>query len=213
MITIHHLGVSQSERIIWLFEELDLPYTLVRYDRDPETRLAPAAYKALHPMGTAPVVTDDALLLSESAAIIEYVIAKYAGGRLALTPQDPNFAAYLYWFHFANGSMLPAQLVDLTYLLCGSPPQDGTMRGFRARSTLAWQQVEKRLGEAPYFAGEQFSAADIMMMFSLSTVRLFVPVDLAPFPNIRSYLQRIGERPAYRRAMAKGDPDMPLQLS
>jgi len=156
LITIHHLGVSQSERIIWLFEELDLPYTLVRYDRDPETRLAPAAYKALHPMGTAPVVTDDALLLSESAAIIEYVIAKYAGGRLALTPQDPNFAAYLYWFHFANGSMLPAQLVDLTYLLCGSPPQDcgdsgraAPWHGSRWRSGSAKRPTSQGSSSAP----------------------------------------------------------------
>ena len=107
MLTVHHLGVSQSDRIVWLCEELGIPYELVRYERDPATKLAPPEYRALHPIGTAPVITDGDLTLGESGAIIEYVIRKYGNGRLALGPESPHFADYLYWFHFANGSMMP----------------------------------------------------------------------------------------------------------
>jgi glutathione S-transferase len=104
MLTVHHLGKSQSERIVWLCEELGIPYELRRYDRDPVTILAPAEYRALHPIGAAPVITDGDLVLAESAAITEYIIVKHGNGRLALGPSHPGFAAYLYWFHFANGT-------------------------------------------------------------------------------------------------------------
>src|SRR3954454_2488027 len=105
MLTIHHLRKSQSERIIWLCEELGLPYELKCYDRDPVTMLASPAYKALHPAGTAPVITDGDLVLGESGAIMDYIIAKHGGGRLALGTNHPDFAEYLYWFQFANGGM------------------------------------------------------------------------------------------------------------
>src|SRR6202789_4607210 len=98
MLTVHHLGVSQSERIVWLCEELEIPYELKRYDRDPVTRLAPPEYKALHPLGTAPIITDGDVVLPESGAIIEYIIGKYGKGRLAGAPTPPNFAAALFWF-------------------------------------------------------------------------------------------------------------------
>lgn len=109
MLTVHHLGISQSERIVWLCEELSIPYQLVRYDRDPVTRLAPAEYKALHPFETAPVITDGTVVLSESGAIIEYIVARYGKGRLTVRPDAPNYADYLFWLHFANGSMMPVQ--------------------------------------------------------------------------------------------------------
>ncbi|MGI4861548.1 MAG: glutathione S-transferase, partial [Janthinobacterium lividum] len=108
MLTIHHLGISQSERIIWLCEELELPYELKRYARDPVTILAPPELKALHPLGTAPIITDGPLVLAESGAIIEYILAKHGDGRLAPAPGAPEFADYLYWFHFANGTLQPA---------------------------------------------------------------------------------------------------------
>ena len=113
MLTVHHLGISQSERIVWLCEELGILYELKRYDRDATTRLAPAEYKALHPMGTAPIVTDGSVVLAESGAIMEYIIGKYGQGRLAVGPDKPNFADYLFWFHFANGSMMPSQMAGL----------------------------------------------------------------------------------------------------
>src|ERR1700712_274497 len=112
MLTVHHLGISQSERIPWLCEELGLPYELVRHDRDP-TRMAPPALKALHPLGLAPILVDDDLVLGESPGIIEYISRRYAGGRLIRGPDHADFAAYLYWFHFANGTLQPRITMDL----------------------------------------------------------------------------------------------------
>jgi glutathione S-transferase len=208
MITVHHLGVSQSERIVWLFEELEIPYQLKRYERDQASGLAPASYKALHPMGIAPVITDGALVLAESGANIEYVIAKYGNGRLAVASDKPNFADYLFWFHFANGTMMPSQMTVFVASLAGAPSDNVVLESLKARADLAFALVEKRLGEAPYLAGTEFTAADIIMGFSLMTMRAFAPRDLGPYPNIRNYLKRIGERPAYQRAMAAGDPGM-----
>ncbi len=208
MLIVHHLGVSQSERIVWLCEELGISYELKCYERDPITRLAPAEYKRLHPFGTAPVITDGDLVLGESGAIMEYIISKYAAGRLAIKPDSPEFADYLYWFHFANGSMMPAGMVDLVITILGVPGDSDIVRALRARGDRAYEMVEKRLGQADYFAGKTFSAADIIMLFPLTTMRAFVPRDLSGYPHIRAYLKRIGERPAYQRAMKKGDPNM-----
>jgi glutathione S-transferase len=207
MLTVHHLGVSQSDRIVWLCEELEIPYDFVKYDRDPVTRLAPVAYKALHPCETAPVITDGDLILGESAAIVEYIIAKYGQGRLALTADHPDFAAYLYWFHFANGSFMPAGMTALVLGILGLSDQE-TVKPLKARGDRAYAMVEARLGEAPYFAGETFTAADIMMLFPLTTMRVFAPRDLSSSPNTLAYLARIGERPAFQRAAAKGDPGL-----
>jgi glutathione S-transferase len=209
MLTVHHLGASQSERIPWLCEELEIPYRLIRYERDPVR--APDAYKALHPFGTAPVITDGDLVLGESCAIIDYIMAKYGDGRLAVGQDEANFPEYLYWYHFANGSLMPAAMVDFFLTMIGTV-SDETAAALRFRLDLAYAMAERRLGEVPYFAGNAFTAADIIMLFPFSTMRLFAPRDLAPYPNIRAYLQRIGARPAYQRAMHKADPDLPLQL-
>lgn len=204
MIKVHHLGISQSERIVWLCEELDLPYELIRYDRDPDTRLAPAAYKALHPSGMAPVIEDDGLVLAESGAIVDYVIARHGGGRLSVPAEAPHFPDYLYWFHFANGSLVASGMSLLIADRLGATAAQRALVG--RRSDTAHAMLEERLGVAPHLAGEAFTAADIMLVFGLTTMRAFVPRDLTPFPNIRAYLRRIGARPAYARAMAKGDP-------
>ena len=205
MLTVHHLGLSQSERIVWLCEELELPYRLVRYERDPVTRLAPPEYKALHPFGTAPVITDGDFVLAESGAIIEYILAKQGRGRLVVTPDRPEFSEYLFWLHFANGSMLPSMMVDIILRMAGASNED-TLRALRARSDRAFDLADKTLGERSYFAGSSLTAADIIMLFPLTTMRHFVPRDLSPYPSIRSYLRRIGDRPAYQRAMKKADP-------
>ena len=211
MLTVHHLGVSQSERIIWLCEELGIDYRLVRYDRDPVTRLAPAEYKALHPLATAPVITDGDVVLAESGAIIDYILAKYGKGRLTVAADAPNFADYLFWLHFANGSLVPSAMLEMVGAMLGAA---GDAKSFvAARANNAFAMAEARLGEVPYFAGEAFTAADIMLVFSFTTMRAFIPRDLGAYPNIAAYLQRIGERPAYRAAMAKGDPDMAPMLA
>jgi glutathione S-transferase len=208
MLTVHHLGKSQSERIVWLCEELGIAYELKRYQRDAATFLAPPDYKALHPIGAAPVIADGDLVLAESGAIVEYIIAKYGAGRLARGPGDPDYAAYLYWFHFANGSFQPAMLRGMILARAKLAEEHPMAVAAKARLGLAFGMIEWRLGAAPHFAGPAFTAADIMMVFSLTTMRLFLPFDLAPYPNTRAYLARIGARPAYQRAMAKGDPGM-----
>jgi len=207
MLTVHHLGISQSERVVWLCEELELPYRLVRYDRDPVTRLAPPQYKALHPFGTAPVITDDDLVMGESGAIVEYLLARHGGGRLVIGVDQPGFADYVYWFHFANASMMPAMMVDIVASMAGAS-DTAVLKSLRARADRGFQLIETTLGRRDYLAGGSFTAADLMMLFPLTTMRFFVPRDLGPYPNIRAYLQRVGSRPAYRRAMAKGDPDL-----
>lgn len=213
MITVHHLGVSQSERIVWLMEELGLPYELRRYDRDPQTRLAPAAYKALHPMGTAPVITDGDLTLGESGAIMEYILARYGDGRLVPAVASPDYPHYLFWMHAANASIVASEMSGMIAAFLGASEDHPVMAMVGDRRNRGYTLIEARLGEAPYFAGEAFTAADIMMVFALTTMRAFAPRDLKPYPHIRAYLQRIGGRPAYRRAMAKGDPAMEPMLA
>ena len=213
MLTIHHLGHSQSERIVWLCEELGLPYELRHYTREPVSLLSPPELKALHLLGSAPLIQDGELLLAESAAIVEYLIVKHGGGRLKPGPAHPDFASFLYWFHFANGNLQPAMVRMIFLRRVNLPADHPVLVALQGRLDRVFALVEARLGEAAWFAGSEFSAADIMSVVSLTTMRLFQPVDLAPYPNIRGYLQRIGERPAYRRAMAKGDPDLAPMLS
>ena len=213
MLTVHHLGKSQSERIVWLCEELAIPYELKCYVRDPVTMLAPPEFKALHPAQAAPVITDGDLVLAESGAIIEYIIAKHGAGRLALTANHPDFAHYLYWFHFANGGIQPSMGRNLILRRLDVPKDNPVMLAMQARLDRAFDMVEARLGVAPYFAGNDFTAADIIMVFSLTTMRYFMPRDITPYPHLLAYLQRIAQREAYRRAMRKGDPGMALLLS
>jgi glutathione S-transferase len=213
MLTVHHLGKSQSERIVWLCEELGIPYELKRYNRDPVTILAPAEYRTLHPIGAAPVITDGDLVLAESGAIIEYIIAKHGDGRLALGPNHPGFATYLYWFHFSNGTLQPVLGRKSLLRRAGTPDDHPAALFVTERVGRALGLAETRLGEAEYLAGRELTAADIMAVFTLTTMRYFAPVDLAPYPNTRAYLQRIAARDAYRRAMEKGDPGMPLLLT
>ena len=213
MIKIHHLGHSQSERIIWLCEELGLDYELIHYVRDSVTRLSPPALKALHPLGAAPLLEDGDLLLAESAAIVEYVITKHGNGRLKPGPAHPNYVDFLYWFHFSNGNLQPVMLRSLTVRSAKLPADHPMQASVKDRLDKVFNFIDVRLGKVPYLAGQELTAADIMSVFSLTTMRLFQPVDLASYPHIRAYLQRIGERPAYRRAMNKGDPDLTPVLS
>jgi glutathione S-transferase len=208
MLTVHHLGVSQSDRIVWLCEELEIPYELKLYARDPVSRLAPAEYKTLHPAGTAPVITDGDLVLGESGAIIEYIIATYGKGRFVLTPDNPDYVEYLRWFHFANGSMMPSWMIEMVVNMLGVADSPITT-SLRSRLATAFDMTEARLSTVDYFAGSTFTAADIIMLFPLTTMRMFAPRDMAPYPNILAYLRRIAARPAYQRAIKKADPDLP----
>ncbi len=211
MIVIHHLGVSQSDRIVWLCEELGVPYQLERYERDATTRMAPSAYRALTPFGTAPVITDGEVVLGESAAIVEYIITLYGKGQLTVSPGAPGYADYLFWFHFANGSLMPSAMVDMIAQIIGDGNQ--IVGALRERLDRAYTHIEARLGVVPYIAGASFTAADVLTVFPLTTMRVFAPRDISPYPNIRAYLKRIGERPAFQRAMAKADPGFTVPLT
>ena len=209
MLTIHHLRISQSERIVWLCEELGLEYDLKLYNRDPETRLAPPELKALHPMQIAPLIDDGDVLLGESGAIVEYIIGKYAPDTdLVPGPDHPDFADHLYWFHFANATFMTNGMMQIAVSFTGADMPAPMMN----RVTNAWAQVERRLGEADYFGGAQLTTADIMMVFQLTTSRAFREQPIDDKPNLQAYLKRIGAREAYRRAMAKAEPGFPPKL-
>ena len=213
MLTIHHLGKSQSERIIWLCEELGVPYELKRYERDPVTMLSPPALKALHPLGAAPVITDGELLLAESGAIMDYIIAMHGGGRLTLGAGHSDFAQYLYWLHFANANLQAIMGRNMILRRLKLPAGEPTLIATKGRLDRALDLVETRLRDVEYLAGTEFTTADIMMGFTLTTMRLFMPLDLGPYVHIKTYLRRIGNRAAYQRAMQKGDPDLVPLLS
>lgn len=212
MLTVHHLGKSQSERIVWLCEELGIPYALKHYTRDAVTMLSPPALRALHPIGAAPVITEGEVLLAESTAIMEYILARHGGGRLAPGPEAANFADYLYWFHFTNGTLQPVMGRLMILGRAGLPPDHKVRLAAEERLSRALGHLERRVAAQPWLAGADFTAADIMIGFTLTTMRYFNPVDYAAYPAIRAYLQRIAARPAYQRAMAKGDPGMPPLL-
>ncbi|MHA6333108.1 glutathione S-transferase family protein [Qipengyuania sp. CAU 1752] len=209
MLTIHHLRISQSERIVWLCEELGLDYDLKLYNRDPETRLAPPELKALHPMEVAPLIEDGDTMLGESGAIVEYIVGKYAPDTdLVPGPDHPDFADHLYWFHFANATFMTNGMMQIAInaVQAEMPPSLGK------RVSNAWAQIEQRLGETDYFGGAQLTTADIMMGFQLTTSRAFNNMSIDHLPNLKAYLQRIGARDAYQRAMAKAEPVFPPKL-
>lgn len=205
MLTVHHLGQSQSERIVWLCEELELDYALKRYERRSDNRLAPDAYKALHPMGIAPVITDGDLVLGESGAICDYICARYGSGKLVPAPDHPDFADHLFWFHWANGTFMATGMMQLVLMLTGAA---GQVPFANDRDRRGWEMVEGRLGEAAFFGGSQLTTADIMMGYALTTGRAMRQKSIEGMPNLQAYLQRIAERPAYQRAMAKAEPGM-----
>lgn len=203
MLTVHHLQVSQSERIIWLCEELQITYELMLYKRDP--LYSPASLKALSPLGTAPVITDGPITLAESGAIVEYIIHKYGDGRLALPATHPNYADYLYWFHFSNANLQAIVSRIMILRAAQVPANHPVMRNTNARLESMLRLLDSRLEQTTWLAADEFTAADIMSVFSLTTMRKFMPFDLFRYPNILRYLKGVGERKAYRDAMAKGD--------
>ncbi|MEP3421908.1 MAG: glutathione S-transferase family protein [Erythrobacter sp.] len=209
MLIIHHLRISQSERIVWLCEELGLDYDLKLYNRDPETRLAPAELKALHPMEIAPLIQDGDTLLGESGAIMDYIVGKYAPDTdLVPGPDHPDFAEHLYWYHFANATLMTNGMMGIAVNAVGAEMPPPLMK----RVTNAWAAIERRLGEADYFGGAQLTTADIMLGFSLTTARAFNDMSIDHMPNLKAYLKRIGARDAYQRAIAAAEPGFPPKL-
>ena len=205
MITIYHLETSRSERIVWLMEELGLEYQLEIFSRE-STGAAPSPLMEFHGLGKAPVIRDGDVVLAESGAIVDYLVHRHGGGRLAPRPDAPEYARYLYWLHFAEGSLMSLMLIAL---VLSRIPEAGTSPvtariSARVKQMLAF--VDSELGGGPWFAGAEFTAADVMMVFPFTTMRHFLDIDMAPYPNILDYLARIESRPAYRKAMAIAGP-------
>ena len=201
MITIHHLNRSQSERIIWLMEELGLPYDLQNYQRDPQTMLAPPALLEIHPLGLAPVIQDGDVILAESGAISEYILESYGKGRLRHAPGSPGYVDYLFWFHYANGTLMPGTMLGFFESALRSL-DNPLLKHFRQRMDMAIDLLDARLEQVDYAAGADLTAADIMLHFPLGTMRRMFDIDLSARANIRAWLARIDKRPAFRRAMA-----------
>ena len=201
MIRVHHLNESRSQRILWLLEELEVPYEIVRYQRNEKTRLAPPELKAVHPLGKSPVIEDGDVKIAESGAIVEYLLAQYGKGRLAPAPGSANWPAHLEWLHYAEGSaMLPLLLKMYTMRLGeAAAPLQPRIEG-EIENNLA--HVAGALGERAFLLGDELTGADIQMSFVCEVARAFGK--LAAHPNLSAYLDRLHGREAWKRAVEKG---------
>jgi glutathione S-transferase len=218
MIVVHHLNNSRSQRVLWLLEELGLPYEVKRYQRDPKTMLAPPELRAVHPLGKSPVITEDGVTVAESGAIIEYLIERHGAGRMAPPPGTPERLRYTYWLHFAEGSAMSPLLMKLVFDRIESGPMPFFARPIakaiaaRVKSSFIEPNInaqldymEAELGRTPWFAGAEFSAADIQMSFVIEAAAARGGLD-ARRPRLMDWLTRIHARPAYARAIEKGGP-------
>jgi len=219
MLTVHHLNNSRSQRVLWLLEELGLPYEIVHYQRDPQTMLAPASLRAVHPLGKSPVVTtDDGLTLAESGAIIETVIERYGNGRLAPAAGTPEALRYRYWLHFAEGTAMSPLLLKLVFDKIERSKMPffvkpiAKMISGKAKAAIVMPNIENHLnfmeaelGKSEWFAGSEFTGADIQMSFPVEASQARGGLN-ATRPRLLAYLERIYARPAYRRALERGGP-------
>lgn len=216
MIVVHHLNDSRSQRVLWLLEELGLEYEIRRYQRDRKTMLAPPELRQVHPLGKSPVISDGGLTLAESGAIIEYLAERYGAGNLVPAAGTPERLRYSYWMHYAEGSAMPPLLLKLVFDRIEKGPMPFFVRPFaraiaqRAKSGFVMPQItrhldylEEELGNGNWFAGEQFSAADIQMSFPLEAAAARAGLNESR-PRLMQFLERIHARPAYRRALERG---------
>ena len=216
MITVHHLNNSRSQRVLWLLEELALPYEIKKYERDPVTMLAPESLRQVHPLGKSPVITDGNITVAESGAIVEYLVERHGGGRLVPPAGTPERLRYSYWLHFAEGSAMPPLLLKLIFGRIASSKMPFFAKPI-ARAIAAKVQadfvdpnltrqldfMEAELTKAEWFAGSDFSAADIQMSFPLEAAAQRAGLD-ARRPKLMAFLKKIHARPAYKKALERG---------
>ncbi len=216
MITVHHLNNSRSQRILWLLEELGLEYDIKRYQRDAKTMLAPPELRQVHPLGKSPVITDGGLTIAESGAIIEYLVERYGNGRLIPAAGTPERLRYPYWLHYAEGSLQPMLLMKLIFGRIEKGPMPFFVKpiakaisakvseGFISPNLERnFDYLEGELGRSTWFAGEEFSAADVQMSFPLEAAVSRGGLD-AKRPKLMAFLERIHARPAYKKAIERG---------
>ena len=217
MITVHHLNNSRSQRVLWLLEELGVPYQIERYDRNPKTMLAPASLQKVHPLGKSPVVTDGKATLAESGAILEYLVETYGEGKFSPERGAPSFLRYRYWLHYAEGSLATPLLLQLVFdqierkapfiVRPVAKAISTQVKGMLVTPNLKrhFDYLEGELTEhGPWFAGRSFSAADVQMSFGIEAAD--ARGLLKNRPKLADWLRRIHERPAYQRALAQGGP-------
>jgi glutathione S-transferase len=217
VITVHHLENSRSQRILWLLEELGVPYEIKPYKRDPKTSLAPPELLQVHPLGKSPVITDGGLTIAESGAIIEYLVERYGKGALVPPAGSPERLRYTYWLHFAEGTAMPPLVMKLVFNRIEHGPMPffarPIARGIAQKVKRGFidpnlerivNHMEAELGRGEWFAGSEFTAADIQMSFPVEAAA--ARAGASTMPNIKRFLERIHARPAYQRALEKGGP-------
>ncbi len=218
MIIVHHLNNSRSQRVLWLLEELGIPYEIQKYERDAKTMLAPPALLKVHPLGKSPVITEDGVTVAESGAIIEYLLERHGGGRLMPPAGTPERLRFTYWLHFAEGSAMSPLLMKLVFDRIESSPMPFFVkpiaRGISGKVKKALSEpnlkrqldyMESELAKSEWFAGSDFSAADIQMSFPVEAAAQRAGLD-ASRPKLMTYLKKIHARPAYRKALERGGP-------
>jgi glutathione S-transferase len=215
MLTVHHLNNSRSQRILWLLEELGVPYELKKYQRDAKTMLAPPELTQVHPLGKSPVVTDNGITVAESGAIIEYLLESYGAGRFVPKAGSEEARRFRYWLHFAEGSAMPPLLLKLVALRIGSARMPFFVKPIARRIAETMQSsfidpqlklhfgyVEAELAKSAWFVGDAFTAADVQMSFPLEAASH--RAGAKALPHVRAFLERIHARDAYQRALARG---------
>jgi glutathione S-transferase len=216
MLIVHHLNNSRSQRVLWLLEELGVPYEIKRYERDPETMLAPPELRAVHPLGKSPVITDDGQTFAESGAIIEYLVDKYGQGRFAPAAGTPERQRYTYWMHYAEGSAMPPLLLKLVALRIAGAPMPFFAKPIARKIASTLQSsfidpqlklhlghINQELGATGWFVGNDFTAADVQMSFPLEAATARGGME-GQIPAVVDFLKRIHARPAYQRALERG---------
>jgi glutathione S-transferase len=216
MIVVHHLNNSRSQRVLWLLEELGVPYTVQRYERDAQTMLAPPELLAVHPLGKSPVITDGDKTIAETGAIVDYLIETYGQGRLIPAAGTPERRRYTYWLHYAEGSAMTPLLLKLVFTALPNRAP-GLMKGLvkaiagKAQSGFVDPQLkahvdywEAELAKSEWFAGARFTGADIMMSFPLEAGA--ARAGATSRPHVKAFLDKIHARPAYQRALERGGP-------
>ena len=216
MIVVHHLNNSRSQRVLWLLEEMGLAYEVKRYERDAATMLAPPELRAIHPLGKSPVITDGDKTIAETGAIVDYLIETYGQGRLIPAPGTAERLRYTYWLHYAEGSAMTPLLLKLVFMALPTRAP-GLLRGLikavanKAQSSFIDPQLkthvdywDAELGKSAWFAGQHFTAADIMMSFPLEAGA--ARAGAASRPRVKAFLEAIHARPAYRQALKRGGP-------
>jgi len=221
VITVHHLNNSRSQRVLWLLEELEVPYEIVKYERDPKTMLAPKALQQIHPLGKSPVITDGELVIAESGNILEYLVETYGKGRLVPPAGTPAYRDYRYFMHYAEGSLMPFLLLTLIFSKVKKAPMPFFVKPIARKiadtvsASFVSPNVKRHLAflgqhleKHTWFAGDELTIADIQMSYPVEAI-VARAGDLDISPKLRELVKRMRERPAYQRALAKGGPVHP----